>query len=71
MEAGLWRLRQGYLHLPQLFPDEGMHLTPCPLQGEVILKLFQSFPGDHGDLADVQRGHAGAQLGQRLSAVVI
>lgn len=70
MGAGFRRLWHGYLHLSQLFLDQGMHLARCPLHGEIILKLFESVPGDHGDLSDGQRGHAAAQLMQRLSPVV-
>lgn len=71
MGAGFQRHLPGYLHPSQLFVDQGMHLALRPLYGEVILKLFERVPGDHGDLSDREPRHAAAQLTQRLSPVVI
>lgn len=69
--AGCQKRLHTYLHPSQLFVDQGVHLALRPLHSGTILELFESGPGDHGDLSDRERGHAAAQPAQWLSPVVI
>lgn len=69
--TGCQKCLHAYLHPSQLFVDQGVHLALRPLHSGIILELFESGPGDHGDLFDRERGHALAQPAQWLRPVVI